>query len=93
VWREVKIDAAGDYVLTFHYAAEDDRAFDLSIDGGEGVRIAAPAKDGAIATVATRVTLGRGVHTVRLSNATAWMPDIDRMTVVPASADSASCGK
>ena len=43
VWREVKIDAAGDYVLTFHYAAEDDRAFDLSIDGGEGVRIAGGA--------------------------------------------------
>ena len=94
VWREVKVDAAGDYVLTFHYAAEDDRAFDLSIDGGEGVRIAAPAANGgAIAAVATRARLGSGVHTVRISNATAWTPDIDRMTVVPALADSASCGK
>ncbi len=94
VWREVKVDAAGDYVLTFHYAAEDDRAFDLSIDGGEGVRIAAPAANGgAIAAVATRARLGSGVHTIRISNATAWTPDIDRMTVVLALADSASCGK
>ena len=94
VWREVKVDVAGDYVLTFHYAAEDDRAFDLSIDGGEGVRIAAPAANGgAIAAVATRARLGSGVHTIRISNATAWTPDIDRMTVVLALADSASCGK
>ena len=94
VWREVKVDAAGDYALTFYYAAEDDRAFDLSIDGGEGVRIATPAaKDGAIAAVATRARLGSGVHTIRISNARAWTPDIDRMTVVPALADSASCGK
>ena len=94
VWREVKVDVAGDYVLTFHYAAEDDRAFDLSINGGEGVRIAAPAANGgAIAAVATRARLGSGVHTIRISNATAWTPDIDRMIVVPASADSASCGK
>ena len=94
VWREVKVDAAGDYVLTFHYAAEDDRTFDLSIDGGEGVRIAAPAANGgAIAAVATRARLGSGVHTIRISNATAWTPDIDRMTVVLALADSASCGK
>ena len=46
-----------------------------------------------IAAVATRARLGSGVHTIRISNATAWTPDIDRMTVVPASADSASCGK
>ena len=44
---------------------------------GEGARIAAQAKGDAIATVAMRVTLGRGVHTVRLSNATAWMPDCE----------------
>ena len=37
--------------------------------------------------------LGSGVHTIRISNATAWTPDIDRMTVVLALADSASCGK
>ena len=93
VWREVKVDAECEYLLSFDYAADDDRAFDLSIDGGENVRIAAPATGGAIAAVSARVKLGSGVHTVRLSNATAWMPDIDRMTVVPASDDSASCGR
>ena len=26
-------------------------------------------------------TLAAGVHTLRLSNASAWMPDIDRLTL------------
>ena len=28
------------------------------------------------------VPLAAGVHTIRLSNATAWMPDLDRLTIV-----------
>jgi len=28
------------------------------------------------------VPLSAGVHSIHLSNATAWMPDLDRMTVV-----------
>ena len=63
------------------------------LEDGVEVRGAAAANGGAIAAVATRARLGSGVHTIRISNATAWTPDIDCMTVVPASADSASCGK
>ena len=60
----------------------------------DGVEVrGAAANGGAIAAVATRARLGSGVHTIRISNATAWTPDIDRMTVVLALADSASCGK
>ena len=80
-WREVKVDALGEYVFKFDYASPDDRAFDLSVDGGLAKRIAAPATGGKITMVEVRLCLAAGVHAVRLSNASAWMPDIDRMTI------------
>ena len=81
VWREVKVDSAGEYVLAFDYSSPEDRAFDLSVDGGTPVRIAAPATGGKISRVSTKLRLASGVRSVRLSNASAWMPDIDRMTI------------
>ena len=81
VWKDVKVDAAGEYVLTFDYAAPEDRAFDLSIDGGAAKRVATPGTAGKIGTVQVTVPLAAGVHAIRLSNATAWMPDLDRMTL------------
>ena len=81
VWQEVRVDSAGEYVLAFDYSSPDDRAFDLSVDGGKPVRIAAPATGGKISQVSTKLRLAAGVRSVRLSNASAWMPDIDRMTI------------
>ena len=81
VWKDVKVDSAGEYVLAFDYSSPDDRAFDLSVDGGTPVRIAAPATGGKISRVSTKLRLASGVRSVRLSNASAWMPDIDRMTI------------
>ncbi len=78
-WRDVKIDAAREYTLAFDYVSCEDRAFDLSIDGGAPVRVAAKATGSKIGTVEAKVVLPVGVHTIRLSNDTAWMPDIDRM--------------
>ena len=75
------MDSTGDYVLAFDYSSPDDRAFDLSVDGGTPVRIAAPATGGKISKVSTKLRLASGVRSVRLSNASAWMPDIDRMTI------------
>ena len=82
VWKDVKVDAAGEYVLAFDYAAPEDRAFDLSIDGGAATRVATPGTAGKIGTAKVTVPLAAGVHTIRLFNATAWMPDLDRLTVV-----------
>jgi hypothetical protein len=87
VWKDVKIDAAGEYVLAFDYAAPEDRSFDLSIDGGAAKRVATPGTAGKIGTVKVTVPLSVGVHSIRLSNATAWMPDLDRMTIHAASAN------
>ena len=83
VWKDVKVDAAGEYVLAFDYAAPEDRAFDLSIDGGAAMRVATPGTAGKIGTVKVTVPLAAGMHTIRLFNATAWMPDLDRLTLRP----------
>ena len=80
-WRDVKIDAERESTLAFDYVSCEDRAFDLSIDGGAPVRVAAKATGSKIGTVEAKVVLPVGVHTIRLSNDTAWMPDIDRMTL------------
>ena len=85
-WRDVKVDASGEYVLSFSYASPDDRAFDVSVDGGAAMRIAAPSTGGAIGTARASVRLAAGVHAVRLSNASAWMPDMDCMTLQAAGA-------
>jgi len=81
IWPAVKVDADGEYVLSFSYASPDDRAFDLAVDGGAAMRIATPATGGKLAKVEARLRIAAGVHAIRLSNASAWMPDIDRMTV------------
>ena len=81
VWPQVEVDAAGEYVLAFDYASPDDRAFDLSVDGGAPIRVAAPATGGKISQVSVRMHLASGLHSIRLRNDSAWMPDVDRMTI------------
>lgn len=77
-WRDVKVDEDGDYELTIDYATSEDRSFDVSIDGGAPRRVMAYAK---VSKVVLLEKLAAGVHTIRLSNASAWMPDVDRMTL------------
>ena len=81
VWPEVEVDASGEYVLTFDYASPDDRAFDVSVDGGAPIRVAAPATGGRISQVSVRMHFAAGVHSIGLRNDSAWMPDVDRMTI------------
>ena len=81
VWRDVKVDADGEYVLSIAYASPDDRGFNLSIDGASTRHVQAKATNDAIATVEVSVKLSSGVHSIRLSNSAGWAPDIDRMTL------------
>ena len=82
-WPEVKVDADGVYALAFDYVTYGAREFDVSVDGGAPYRVAAKGADGKIATAKVVLRLSAGVHSVRLSNANGWMPDIDRMVVAP----------
>ncbi len=80
-WRDVKVDEAGKYAVTIGYSSPDERWFDISIDGGAPRRVNVKGTDGKFMKVVMVPELSAGIHTIRLSNGSAWMPDIDRMTL------------
>ncbi len=80
-WRDVKIDNDGEYVLVIDYSSPDDRAFDLAVDGGVVRRVEVKGTEGRLSKAEVSVKLSAGVHTIRLANASARMPDIDRLTL------------
>ena len=90
VWREVEAGADGAFTLAFSYASPDDREMFVSIDGGEAMRVPAPATGGAVATVRCGATLSKGLHAVRVFNDAAWLPDLDVMKLTSADSPAAS---
>ena len=83
-WRDVKVDESGDYLVSIACTSPDDRGLELSVDGDAPRRVDVKGTDGKFTTVVVPVTLDAGVHKIRLSNASAWMPDVDRMTLTSA---------
>ena len=81
VWKDVKVLAGGRRTLAFTYSAPEDRSFFVQVDGGAKLEVKAPK--GVFATVTADVELSAGVHRIRLSNPTAWAPDIDVMRILP----------
>jgi len=81
VWRGVKVDRGGKRTLVFRYASPEGRNFFVQVDGGEKVRVEAPATNGAFSEAAAELELSPGVHAVRVSNGSARAPDIDVMTL------------
>ena len=82
-WRDVKVDAAGEHVLAFDYSSPEERWFEVSVDGGAPRRLDVKGTDGGLSRVEVFARLSAGVHTIRLANASARMPDIDRLTLTP----------
>ena len=82
-WRDVKVDAAGEYVLAIDYSSPEERWFEISVDGVAPRRLDVKGTDGKLSRVEVFARLSAGVHTIRLSNASAPMPDIDRLTLTP----------
>ena len=82
VWKDVCIMKSGKRTLEFDCITFGERSFFVQIDGGEKreVRVEPPAS-GVIAKAKLELHLDKGVHQIRLSNASAWCPDIDRMTI------------
>ena len=73
--------ADGEYVLSIDFVSPEDRGFNLSVDGASTRHVDVKGTNGAISTVKVPVKLTAGVHSIRLSNSAAWMPDIDRMSL------------
>ena len=81
VWKDVKILKGGRRTLEFVCAAPEDRALFVQIDGGAKTKIDVKATGGKFAPVTLDVDLTEGIHTVRLSNAMGWAPDVDLMRI------------
>ena len=81
IWRHVRIVTGGSRKLTIAYASPNARSFDLEIDGVKIATFKVEATNGNYKTVSTETELTSGVNTIRLVNASGWMPDIDYLRI------------
>lgn len=94
-WRNVFSDHGGDYTMTLYYITGDSRNITVDVNG-EKVKTLS-CNSGSWSTVASKtltVTLQPGNNVIRLYNtsSSSWMPNIDRMTLVPASGERQTVG-
>lgn len=83
-WRDVYSDEGGVYDMTVRYVQWEDRFVDVSINGAEASRMDLPAPEAGtnrLTERTIRILLKKGRNTIRLSNATAWAPEIDGMVL------------
>jgi hypothetical protein len=82
VWKDVQIVSSGKRRLVFRCSSPEKRAFFVQIDGGVKRCLEVPATAGSFVEVSLVEEMIKGVHSVRLSNSAAPMPDIDRMVLL-----------
>lgn len=83
-WRDVYSNNGGKYELTIAYICGENRTMAIDING-QHVKTCS-VNSGSWRTVAKKtvsIQLRKGRNTIRLSNATGWMPDIDYIDVRP----------
>ena len=82
IWKDVDILEGGRRMLEFRCSSPDgDRTFEVQIDGGERQRLAVRSTGGGFVVVTLEAELAKGLHTIRLANASGWAPDIDWMRI------------
>ena len=88
-WRDVHSFTGGKYRLTLYYVSGESRSAKLSVNGGPSKSLTALNSGGfdRVGKKTTTIQLNAGSNTIRLANATAWMPDIDCITLELLEAD------
>ena len=83
-WRNVYSKDGGEYQLTIGYICGENRNITVSVNG-EKVETVSCNSGGwqQVGTKTLTILLQPGQNTVRLSNATNWMPDMDYIELVP----------
>ncbi|MBO4802157.1 MAG: alpha-galactosidase [Bacteroidaceae bacterium] len=81
-WRDVFSQEGGEYKLTIAFIAGDSRKMTISVNG-ERVQTLTASSGGwqKVGKKTVTIQLQKGCNTIRLSNPTAWMPDIDYITL------------
>ncbi len=83
-WRNVWSMEGGEYKMTIAFITGENRNITISVNGTKKTTIT--VNSGGWNKVGQRVVslrLEKGCNTIRLSNATNWMPDIDYMELTP----------
>ena len=77
-WRDVYANHGGNYTMTIAFITGEDRLLSVDVNG-EKVKDVVVNSGGwqTVATVELPVKLKKGCNTIRLSNITDWMPEID----------------
>ncbi|QGQ98780.1 DUF4832 domain-containing protein [Paenibacillus psychroresistens] len=81
----VNVSTAGTYTLKINYLNGDtSRSASISVNGGSLVTLNFANSGGwtTVGTLQTSVSLQAGNNTIKLSNATGYAPDFDRITIV-----------
>ena len=82
-WRNVYSNDGGEYQLTIGFISGDSRNITVSVNGKKVKTIS--ANSGGWQKVGTKtvtIQLQKGQNTIRLSNATNWLPDIDYIEIL-----------
>lgn len=87
----VNASTAGTYTLTVSYLNGDAaRSAQVSVNGGTATSLSFPSTGSwtTVGTVQTSVQLNAGNNTIKLSNASGWAPDFDRIQLTGGSGGS-----
>lgn len=79
-FRDVFAAKSGEYTLSISYISSSNRNATLSVNGIE-TQLTNLISGGVIAVVKVPVSLKAGSNTIRLSNATGWLPDLDKISL------------
>jgi len=81
-FRDVYSKSKGSYTLALHYLCADKRNATLTVNGvTTNLTDLTSGDDKKVAIVTVPVNLKKGYNTIRLSNATAAMPDVDKIVL------------
>ena len=82
-WRNIFCPKGGTYNITLNYLSDEDRSVFCSVNGGKDFEIKTPGDSkNTVKTVSRKIRLKKGTNTIRIGNANAWCPDIDKITIV-----------
>ncbi|HEY6914824.1 MAG TPA: T9SS type A sorting domain-containing protein [Paludibacter sp.] len=79
-FRDIYANAPGSYNLKITYISGENRTATMSVNGKDTVLTALNSGNWtALKTNTYKISLKQGYNTIRFSNATAWLPDFDKI--------------
>ncbi|MDE7421976.1 MAG: hypothetical protein K2N35_17455 [Muribaculaceae bacterium] len=81
-WRDVWSDEGGEYDLTIHFITGENRKMTVTVNGKDVNTLTVNSNSWSVpSSVSLKVKLNKGENVITFSNPSAWMPDIDCMTI------------